>query len=153
MIQRLFLLLAAGIMCASCSALRRETTWDADPAQVAALTALNCRLTQAYLREDVLTLRQMLSEQHVHNNVFGMPLDKQTFLGDIERGVLKFDAYDTPKVRWYVRDGTAIATGIIEARATRGGKPVPAQRFLFTRIFVKEHGTWKVLLFHNTMAK
>ena len=152
MMLKIPLLLVAGIACVSCSALRRETAWDANPALVAELTALNRKLTQAYLHEDVPTLRGMLSEQHVHNNVFGMQLDKDTFLKDIESGVLKFDAYDTPKIRWHVQGGTAIATGIIEAKATRGGKPVPATKFLFTRIFVQEKGGWKVLLFHNTMV-
>jgi hypothetical protein len=46
----------------------------------------------------------------------------------------------------------AIATGLIDAKARRGGKPVPASKFLFTRIFVRAQGQWKVLLFHNTMA-
>lgn len=141
------------LACVSCGSLRpKVSAWDADPARNAELTALNRRLTEAYLHEDVPALRRMLSDQHVHNNVFGMPLDKDTFLRDIESGVLKFTAYDTPKIRWYVRGETAIATGIIEAKAIRGGKPVPATRFLFTRIFVRESGAWKVLLFHNTMV-
>lgn len=149
MIHRSLLLSLMCLACVSCASLRRPaTTWGADPE----LTALNQKLTDAYLREDVPTLRRMLSDQHVHNNVFGMPLDKDTFLRDIESGVLKFDAYATPKVRWYVRDGVAVGTGIIEAKATRGGRPVPATRFLFTRIFVMEHGAWKVLLFQNTMV-
>ncbi len=152
MMARLFFLLVFGIAGVSCSSLRQTPTWDGDAAASAELTALNRKLTEAYLHEDVATLRAMLSDQHVHNNVFGMPLDKDTFLRDIESGVLKFDAYDTPKIRWYVRNGTAIATGIIEAKATRGGKPVPATKFLFTRIFVKEKGAWKVLLFQNTMV-
>lgn len=151
MIRPVSLLLLTCLASVSCSSFRTQTpTWDADAAQVAELTTLNQKLTDAYLHEDVPTLRRMLSDQHVHNNVFGMPLDKDTFLKDIESGVLKFDAYATPKVRWYVRGETAIATGIIEAKATRGGKPVPATRFLFTRIFVKETGAWKVLLFQNT---
>lgn len=152
MTRRILWLSLLGFTCVSCGSFRRDAAWDADPVTTAKLTALNRKLTEAYLREDVPALRHMLSDQHVHNNVFGMPLDKDTFLRDIESGVLKFEAYDTPEIRWCVRNGTAIATGIIEAKATRGGKPVPATRFLFTRIFVKENGGWKVLLFQNTMV-
>lgn len=153
MTRTLFLLLLTCLACVSCDSLRPKVVkWDADAAKSAELTALNQRLTDAYLHEDVPTLRRMLSDQHVHNNVFGMPLDKDAFLRDIESGVLKFDTYDTPTVRWYVRGEMAVATGVIEAKATRGGKPVPATRFLFTRIFVKEKGAWKVLLFQNTMV-
>ncbi len=146
-----FALICLGL--ASCGSLRdSKDGWDSDPKMSAELTAINAKLTEAYLNEDVPTLRRMLSDNHVHNNVFGMPLDKETFLKDIESGVLKFTAYDTPKLRWFIEDDVAIATGLIEAKAERGGKPVPASTFLFTRIFVKDGGQWKVLLFHNTMA-
>ena len=36
-------------------------------------------LTEAYEREDVPRLRELLSEAHVHNNVFGTVMDKETF--------------------------------------------------------------------------
>ena len=153
MAPRYFLLALSCLVSVSCSTFQRSpTTWNSNAAQVAELNALNQTLTNAYLHEDVPTLRRMLSDQHVHNNVFGMPLDKDTFLKDIETGVLKFTRYETPQVRWYVRGGMAVGTGMIEAHAQRGGKAVPATKFLFTRIFVKEKGQWKVLLFHNTMA-
>lgn len=143
-------LLGTVALLSSCASLPFSTkpAWAGD----AELDALNQRLTDAYLHEDVPTLRSMLSDDHVHNNVFGMPLDKDTFLKDIESEVLKFEAYDTPSIRWYRRGNVAIATGMIEAKARRGGQPVPASKFLFTRIFVKEGREWKVLLFHNTMA-
>lgn len=137
------------ILVSSCTSMTTVPQRWSDNAE---LTALNQKLTTAYLNEDVPTLRSMLSKEHVHNNVFGMPLDKETFLKDIESGILEFEAYDTPSIRWYRRGSVAIATGLIEAGARRGGKPVPASSFLFTRIFVKEGGEWKVLLFHNTMA-
>ncbi len=128
------------------------TKWDEDAAVVAELTALNTKLTQAYEKEDIATLKGLLSEQHVHNNVFGSRLSKKAFLEDIESGTLEFVSYETPDLEWYVRGDMAVATGVIEAKAVRGGKPVPASKFVFTRIFVKEGGEWKVLLFHNTMV-
>lgn len=125
--------------------------WETGTPAAAELTALNQTLTDAYEREDVALLQQLLAGDHVHNNVFGMALTKDAFLADIESGVLEFLSYETPEIRWHIDGNTAIATGVIEAKAVRAGKPVPAERFLFTRIFVKEQGEWKVLLFHNTM--
>ena len=112
MAPRSILLALSCLVSVSCSS---PTTWDSHPAQVTELNALNQTLTNAYLHEDVPTLRRMLSDQHVHNNVFGMPLDKDTFLKDIEAGVLKFSRYETPQVRCYVRGGMAVGTGTIEA--------------------------------------
>jgi hypothetical protein len=94
----------AGLFLALTSCAHRSGSvrnWSNDPE----LSALNQRLTDAYLTEDVTALRSMLSDQHVHNNVFGIPLDKDTFLEDIESGVLEFEAYDTPEIRWYIGAG------------------------------------------------
>lgn len=127
--------------------------WETGSERAVAMTALNTRLTRAYEEEDVPLLREMLADDHVHNNVFGSALSKEAFLGDIESGILVFESYETPEIRWQIQDDLAVATGIIEAQAIRDGKPVPAKRFLFTRIFVRRDGKWKVLLFHNTMAR
>ncbi|WP_193212950.1 nuclear transport factor 2 family protein [Luteolibacter marinus] len=115
------------------------------------LQALNDKLTDAYEREDVPLLRELLSDQHIHNNVFGSRLTKDAFLKDIESGVLSFTSYKTPEIEWFIDGNTAIATGLIEALAERGGKAVPATKFRFTRVFRREAGEWKVLLFQNTM--
>ena len=56
-----------------------------------------------------------------------------------------------PELKWIIGKEFAIATGLIEAEAIRGGKPVPATKFRFTRIVVLRDGQWKVLLFQNTM--
>lgn len=120
-------------------------------AVVAELTALNTALTDAYQAEDIQFLQDLLTEDHIHNNVFGSRLSKEVFLNDIVTGILVFESYTTPILEWYVDGDTAIATGVIEAIAFRGGNQVPATTFRFTRIFVKRDGLWKVLLFSNTI--
>ena len=127
--------------------------WSSNALATADLDRLNRQLTDAYEREDVATLRVMLSDAHIHNNVFGSRLTKEAFLKDIESGVLEFVSYKTPSVDWSRSGNIAIATGVIEAVAVRSGKPVPATRFRFTRIFRRESGQWKVLLFQNTMMR
>lgn len=117
------------------------------------LDRLNRALTEAYEREDVAWLQDRLSAAHVHNNVFGSRLDRDTFLRDIQNGTLEFLSYTTPTIDWWVRDDVAVATGVIRAVAKRDGRRVPAEYFRFTRLFVRENGEWRVLLFHNTMLK
>ncbi len=122
-------------------------------AREAELNALNKRLTAAYEANDVATLEQMLAPDHIHNNVFGMRMDKDTFLQDIRSGVLVFERYDTPEIQWFIYHDVAIATGVIEAVAYRGGNRVPSTSFTFTRVFAKRAGTWEVLLFQNTIIR
>tara|TARA_R110002096_G_scaffold161339_5_gene327868 strand:+ start:504 stop:989 length:486 start_codon:yes stop_codon:yes gene_type:complete len=128
------------------------TQWESDSKIALRLTGLNNALVKAYEKEDIKTLRSLLAENHIHNNVFGSQLDRDTFLADIESGILEFLRYETPEIQWVIRDGIAVATGLIEADAVRNGKPVPATQFRFTRIYVKEGDDWKVLLFQNTMV-
>jgi len=146
-------LVLAFALSASAAVAEEPASWENDTALARELTALNERLVTAYENEDVPTLHSLLAENHVHNNVFGARLDRETFLADIESGVLVFLRYETPEIAWVIRGDLAIATGLIEAEAVRGGKPVPAKRFRFTRVYVKERGAWKVLLFQNTMAE
>lgn len=125
-------------------------TWQPQDAEaVQELTALNTVLTDAYQNEDIALLQELLTDDHIHNNVFGSSLTKDIFLNDIATGVLVFESYTTPSLEWYVDGDTAIATGIIEAVAFRGGNQVPATTFRFTRVFVKRSGEWKVLHFSN----
>ena len=124
---------------------------SADSLETRSLELLNERLTSAYEREDVPLLRELLADAHIHNNVFGARLDRDAFLRDIELGILEFVSYETPTIEWFVRGGLAVATGVIEAVAIRDGRPVPANQFRFTRIFVRESDGWRVLLFQNTM--
>jgi len=116
------------------------------------LQDLNDRLVDAYQREDVPLLRSLLSDRHIHNNVFGSRMTKDEFLADIESGTLVFESYETPEIEWFLDDELAVATGVIEASAIRAGRQVPASTFRFTRVFVREDGGWKVLLFQNTMV-
>ena len=126
-----------------------ESQWTQAPRE---LGDLNFELTNAYEREDVPRLRELLSDAHVHNNVFGTVMDKNTFLADIESGILEFVSYETPSIRWVVRDDLAVATGVIRAVAKRDGRTVLATQFRFTRIYAWEEARWRVLLFHNTMV-
>ncbi len=129
----------------------QDPTWTDDSPAARELTALNRQLTAAYVQEDITTLRAMLDHAHVHNNVFGRALTKDQFLGDIESGVLEFETYKTRTIKWHISGDTAVATGTIFAKAIRDGRRVPANDFLFTRIFIRRPEGWKVLLFHNTM--
>ena len=108
-------------------------------------------LVAAYESEDIDLLQELLTDDHIHNNVFGSSLSKEVFLGDIADGTLVFTSYTTEEIQWYVDGDVAIATGVINAIATRAGNPVPATMFRFTRVFVKRNDEWKVLHFANTI--
>ncbi|GAB4272181.1 MAG: hypothetical protein Tsb0018_04240 [Opitutales bacterium] len=115
------------------------------------ITAFNERLTQAYENEDIEVLEALLADDHVHNNIFGMSMSKAQLLEDIRLGVLAFEYYRTPEIRFVFQgDDVCIATGVIEAKAERSGQDVGALKFRFTRVFVKRDGRWQSLLFQNT---
>lgn len=124
---------------------------DAKLATEAEMTATHETLVKAYRTNDVATLEKLLSDDHIHNNVFGMQQGKKELLEDLRSGTLVFQAYDVASSKWVIQPEMAIVTGVIHADATRAGKPVPTHDFRFTRIFVKRDGAWLEWLFHNTM--
>ncbi|MCG8420924.1 MAG: nuclear transport factor 2 family protein [Proteobacteria bacterium] len=141
---------------ASCQRAGTPSSTTEMPAQAtleAELSVLNKRLAAAYEANDVDTLEAMLAPDHIHNNVFGMRMDKDTFLADIHSGVLVFERYDTDAIKWFIYQDVAIATGTIEAVAYRSGKQVPGTRFTFTRVFVRRGDAWQVMLFQNTIVQ
>ena len=112
---------------------------------------LNDRLTQSYERDNVATLRQFISNAHIHDNAFGSKLTKDEFLKDVESGLLEFISYKTPFIEW-LRDGNiTIVREVVEAVAKRSGKVFPPKCFRLTRIFRRQSEGWKVLLFQNTI--
>lgn len=117
----------------------------------AEMNAEHERLVAAYRTNDVAMLEKLLTDDHIHNNVFGMKQDKKALIDDIRSGTLVFQAYDVTSSQWVIQPEMAIVTGTIHADATRAGKPVPAHDFRFTRIFVKRGGVWLEWLFQNTM--
>jgi amino acid permease len=113
----------------------------------------NERLIQAYQNNDVESLEGLLALGHIHNNIFGMTQDRETFLNDIRKGILHFEYYRNSEfnIRFYSNNDICVATGIIEAKAVRSGKVIEG-KFRFTRIFLKQGGYWREELFQNTMV-
>lgn len=144
------------VLLGACSSTHNSNTAGNQPTREAVKThimQLNQELADAYVAADTNRLDQLLSQGHIHNNIFGSSMDKNTFLKDIQSGELKFISYDIPQMDVKViDDNVCLTTGIIRAQVNRGGQDIEG-RFRFTRIFVNENGEWKVALFHNTVIQ
>lgn len=109
-------------------------------------------LINAYLNADIETLENILSDDHVHNNVFGMSMNKEVFLKDIRDGILRWEKYEIPSMDVRIYGDVAIVNGIIDAIAYRNDNPITG-KFRFTNVFAKINGSWKNVHFHNTILK
>ena len=132
-------------------------TWETNKKESLALLTTeiintNERLIRAYQSNDVEALDGLLSLGHIHNDIFGMTQDREKIINDIRTGTLRFEYYRNPEfnIRFYGNNDICVATGIIEAKATRSDKVIEGQ-FRFTRIFVKQGDHWREELFQNTM--
>lgn len=120
--------------------------------QLEEVLTMHDALIKAYEDEDILCLETMLSNNHLHNNVFGMSIPREPFLNDIRTGTLVFEYYRVPEleVRFYGSNSNiCVLTGRIEAKAQRKNQVIEGN-FRFTRILVFEDGQWKEELFQNT---
>jgi ketosteroid isomerase-like protein len=139
--KRLTTLLAA-IVCASAIA------DSGDAATVALIRKLEQQRIDAGLRKDVAALEAMTADDYLQIDMAGNVRDKATQMKRIASPEVKLDSntLDDLVVRVYAE--TAVVTGRATAVGTIHGEPYP--RIRYTRVYVKQDGQWKVILFQQT---
>jgi ketosteroid isomerase-like protein len=119
-----------------------------DPATVALIRELERERIDAGLRKDVVALEATTADDYLQIDMTGNVRDKTTQMKRIASSEVKMDSnmLDDMVVRIYGE--TAVVTGRATAVGTIRGEPYP--RIRFTRVYVKQGGTWKVVLYQQT---
>ena len=118
-----------------------------DNAAVAALTALEQTWNDAQLKLDAAALEQVFADD-ITVAVPGMPeMSKTQALGFLKSGRLKFDRYETSGVHVRTYGDAAVVTGHLARSRTVNGQAV-ADDWLFTKTYIRQGGSWRVVAFH-----
>lgn len=97
-------------------------------------------LRQARLRNDVAALNQLVSEDYVGTNQFGVRRNKASLLQLYAPGNIKVEVYDLKQSSLRLSGDTAVVTGDFSEK-TSG----ELQQQLFTRVWIKRDGRWQLL--------
>jgi hypothetical protein len=89
------------------------------------------------------TLETAWNEAHVRGDA--------ATLGVMASGRMKFDRYESSDTAIRIYDGAAIVTGRIQRTRTVGGRE-SKDDWLFTKVYVRRAGRWRVVSFHASNA-
>jgi len=114
---------------------------------------LNAQEVEALLRNDVVTLKRLWSDDFVVTNPFNKFINKQQVVGMTESGTLAFTSYDRQVDYVRVYGDTAVVAGS-ETVVWAGKLPTAGQtsHLRFTGIWMKQGGRWQEVARHANMV-
>jgi hypothetical protein len=111
------------------------------------LTRLETVWNEAHVKGDSETLDKMWDKELVVTVPKMMPLTKSQSLEVWKSGKFKIESYKSSDVNIKVHGDTAVVTGRIARTRTIGDRKLD-DNWLFTKVYVRDKDTWKVLAFH-----
>jgi ketosteroid isomerase-like protein len=122
-----------------------------DAATVALIRKLEQQRIDAGLRKDVVALEATTSDDYLQIDMAGNVRDKATQMKRIASSEVKMESNTLDDMVVRVYGETAVVTGRATAVGTIRGEPYP--RIRFTRIYVRQGASWKVVLYQQTRAE
>jgi ketosteroid isomerase-like protein len=119
-----------------------------DAATVALIRKLEQQRIDAGLRKDVAALDATTADDYLQIDMAGNVRDKATQMKRIASSEVNMESNTLDEMVVRVYGETAVVTGRATAVGTIRGEPYP--RIRFTRVYVKQSGAWKVVLFQQT---
>jgi ketosteroid isomerase-like protein len=135
-------MLAAALVCGGAFA------DSGDAATVALIRKLEQQRIDAGLRKDVAALEATTADDYLQLDMNGNVRDKVTQMKRIGSSEVTMDSNTLDDVVVRVYGETAVVTGRATAVGTIRGEPYP--RIRYTRVYVKQGTTWKVVLYQQT---
>jgi ketosteroid isomerase-like protein len=129
---------------------------QANPAQdvvdVSALTALESVWNQAHIRGDVQALERLWAADLVVVVPKMKPMSRAEAMKMTLSAGAWFDSYDSSDLRVRVYGDTGLVTGRLVRTRKMTGVSVE-DVWLFTKVYVRAAGEWKVVAFHTSEAR
>jgi ketosteroid isomerase-like protein len=113
------------------------------------ITALSEQIGQAYMKGDLSILEKYLADDHTAIRANGKVYTKAQEIENVKSGVVKIETDDVRERKIRAYGNTAVVDGLTSATGVSGGKPFSGD-FRFTRVWVKQKGEWKSVLYQAT---
>jgi ketosteroid isomerase-like protein len=106
----------------------------------------------AIIRKDRRAVAANMADSFMQIDSNGRIADKKHFLDDITAPNLTITPYVVDDFRIRVYGNAALLTGSTDMHGTMNGKPFTTH-YRYTDVYVKEHGSWKVVNVQTTHIK
>jgi uncharacterized protein (TIGR02246 family) len=113
------------------------------------IAALSDQAVHAYLKGDTGFIEKHYADDATIIHSDGKLSTKAQEIENFKSGALKYESIDVHDRKIRVYGNTAVVVALSSTKGTLGGKPFSGD-FRSTRIWVKEHGNWKIVEFQST---
>lgn len=120
--------------------------WDEAEAEVRALLR---ELELAHVVNDTEALDGLFAEDFIYYDYLGRALSKIECLAAIEEGEISYDSWDSDEVLVRKYGDMAVINSVETVRGQNGRDQVSG-RFRLTLVLVKELGSWRIVIGHET---
>ena len=110
------------------------------------IRAAEAALYRAMIAKDFPALEQILSADLVYMHSTGVTETKAEYLAGVAQGLYDYAAINSRDVTIRVHDSVAVMNGIVDMSVSETGKPRDLIHLLFTLVWVRELGTWRLAL-------
>ena len=107
---------------------------------------------QAQIHADAAALKRIYADDFIGIGPSGSVRTKPQVISDFTSGDLRFQSITTDDVRVRVYGNAAVETGNSTMNGQDKGSAVPRDN-LFTRVWVKQHGHWRLVANHYSSSK
>jgi uncharacterized protein (TIGR02246 family) len=111
------------------------------------IKALQTEILQAQMKGDIGTMEKLYADNAMIIHSDGVRSTKAQELANIKSGSQKYSSATLENQTIRIYGDTAVVNNFSSSKATVGGKPVIGKTNA-TRVWVKQKGTWKLVLFH-----
>jgi uncharacterized protein (TIGR02246 family) len=118
---------------------------------VAELSRLEAVWNDAHRSGDAEALNRLFSDDLLITVPSMAPMTKAEVLGVTRSGRLKFPRYESSDVSVRVYGDAAVVTGRLQRTRAMGDR-VMEDDWRFTKVFVRQAGSWRVVAFHASPA-
>jgi len=126
-----------------------QTTEDAVRNAQQEIKALQAQDVQAILKSDTSVMEKYYSDDYIAIHGDGKLTTKAREIENFKSGVTKYDSITVREAKIRIYGDTAVVNALASIRATFNGKAYTGD-VRNTRVWVKQNGNWKLVLFQAT---
>lgn len=135
----------------ACSAFGQTAATDAENAQQEIKT-LQGQVVQAILKADTGVLEKFYADDYVAIHGDGKLTTKAEEIENFKTGVTKYESITVNEGKIRIYGDTAVVNALATVKTVVNGKPYSGQ-VRNTRVWVKEAGVWKLVVFQTTRVE
>ena len=98
------------------------------------------------VEKDFAAIEKLLAKDHLYVHSTAVAESKGRYLKELRRNLYDYKSVKSRRVKLHLNGNVALMTGICDMSVSTAGSPVELIHLQFALVWVKQAGTWKLLL-------